>query len=119
MAETKADVMLIERRGSVYVIEFTVTAMVDQVQIAQVGADLEQLAANAGHPKLVINMSNLNNVSSAFLGVLISLHKRVKSMSGEVRLASVPANVLNVFKLTHLDKLLKMYDNTTIALHRF
>ena len=119
MGETESDSMMVERRGDVYVIEFMADSMIDQVQIQQIGQELEQLAEKAGHPKMDISMSNLQTASSAVLGVLIAVNKKVQSLRGEMRLASIPPTILEVFKLTRLDKLLKIYDSTNAALAKF
>ena len=118
MGEADSD-LVIERRGDVYVIEFLADSMVDQVRIHGVGQQLEVLAEKAGYPKIVISMSNLETVSSAVLGVLVSVNKKVQGLQGELRLASIPPAVLDVIKLTRLDKLLKIYANTSAALAKF
>ena len=118
MGEADSD-LVIERRGDVYVIEFMADSLLDQVRIQGLGQQLEDLAEKAGHPKMVISMSNLETVSSAVLGVLVSVNKKIQGLQGELRLASIPPAVLDVFKLTRLDKLLNIYENTTAALAKF
>ena len=119
MNEAGFDDLVIERRGDVYVIEFLAETMLDQVRIQGVGRQLEDLAAKSGHPKIVISMSNLEAVSSAVLGVLISVNEKIQSLKGELRLASIPASIMEVFKVTRLDKLLNIYENTNSALAKF
>ncbi|MCC6578849.1 MAG: STAS domain-containing protein, partial [Phycisphaeraceae bacterium] len=55
----------------------------------------------------------------AMLGTIMSLNKKVKGMSGEIRLAAIDKQLMEVFKLTRLDKVLKIYPKTDDALVKF
>lgn len=119
MPENTSETIVIKRIKDVHVIEFIVTSMTDQVAIQEVGNEIEQLVDKLGLPKIVIDFGDLEHVSSAMLGVLISVNKKVQALKGELRLAAVPEPVMAVFKLTRLDKLLKIYDSTDLATTRF
>ncbi len=110
---------MVQRVRDIDVVEFTKDAMIDQANIESMGDELGRLVDRAGHPKLVISFSNVQSVSSAVLGVLIATHKKVKNLKGELRLASISDRIVEVFKLTRLDKMLKIYKSTDEALARF
>ena len=119
MSETTSDAIVIKRLEDVHVIEFVVTGLTDQAAIQAVGNDIDQLVDKLGQPKIVVDFGGLQNVSSAMLGVLISVNKKVQALQGELRLAAVPKPIMEVFKLTRLDKILKIYDSTDLATTRF
>lgn len=119
MSETASEAIVIKRLEDVHIIEFIVTGLTDQAAIQAVGNEIEQLVDKLGQPKIVIDFGGLLNVSSAMLGVLISVNKKVQTLKGEMRLSGVPKPIMEVFKLTRLDKILKIYDTTDQATTRF
>ncbi len=119
MSEDASQVIVIKRMADVHLIEFMVTGLTDQAAIQQVGEEIEALVERSGVPKVVVDFGGLQNVSSAMLGVLISVNRQVQSMGGELRLAEVPESIMEVFKLTRLDKILKIFASTDLAMARF
>ena len=119
MSEGGSNAVVVTRQGGVQIVEFVVSNLVDQAEIDKIGRTMEELVESAGHPKIVVNFANLKHVSSAMLGVLISVEKKVGQMKGEMRLAGIPASIMQVFKLTCLDKLLKIFDTVEDATYRF
>ncbi|MBH05623.1 MAG: hypothetical protein CMJ20_04815 [Phycisphaeraceae bacterium] len=106
---------VVERRGTIQIVIFMVDHLIDQGIIQIVGKQLEQLVVKSGQPKMIIDFSNLDHVSSAMLGVLVDLHRTAQKMNGEVRLASLSPSLSNVVKISQLEKLLKIYSTTQDA----
>lgn len=106
---------VVERRGTIQIVIFMVDHLIDQGVIQIVGKQLEQLVVKSGQPKMIIDFSNLDHVSSAMLGVLVDLHRTAQKMNGEVRLASLSPSLSNVVKISQLEKLLKIYSTTQDA----
>ena len=119
MSHTDSPPFVVEHRGGIHIIQFTSESLIDQAQIQEVGSELERIIVNSGHPKIIIDLSTLSQVSSAMLGVLINLNMKARSMKGQIRIASVPTSIMEVFKLTRLDKLLKIYETTEAAMLKF
>ncbi len=106
---------VVERRGAVQIVIFMVDHLIDQSVIQIVGKQLEQLVVKSGQPKVIVDFSNLDHVSSAMLGVLVDLHRTAQKLKGEVRLASLSPSLSNVVKISQLGKLLKIYSTTQDA----
>ena len=119
MSDAGPDAIVATRNGDVQIIEFVARSLLDQVAIEQVGRQIEQLVERSGHPKFIISLSNLQQISSAMLGVVVSVNRKVKGMKGELRLAGVPEPAMAVFKLTKLDRLVKIYPDTLAAMKKF
>ena len=119
MAENGGSSFVVQRVRDINVIEFTQEALIDQANIERMGEELDRLVEQSGHPKLVISFANVQSVSSAVLGVLIATHKKIQNLRGELRLASIPDRIFEVFRLTRLDKMLKIYKTSDEALVRF
>ena len=111
--------MMIQKVADIHLIEFTATSLLDAARIEEVGRELDGLIEQSGHPKFIIDFSNVTHISSAAIGVIISAHKKAVSMKGELRLAAIGPRIYEVFKLTKLDKLLKIYPDTDKALKKF
>ncbi|KKL57020.1 hypothetical protein LCGC14_2239560, partial [marine sediment metagenome] len=69
--------------------------------------------------KLLLDFSRVKFLSSAMLGVLISLQKRSAGIKGRVVICGLRPELHKVFKITRLDKLFDFYDNETEALGSF
>jgi anti-sigma B factor antagonist len=111
--------LLLQRMGDVIIIEFTDKAILDQSKIDRLHQEMQSVIEKSGLPKIILSFENVQNISSAMLGVLMSLNKQIKSMGGEMRLAAISNSIMEVFKLTRLDKLLKIYRSTDQAMVKF
>jgi anti-sigma B factor antagonist len=56
----------------------------------------------------VVNMAELEYISSAGLGVLLKTHKRLMSPNGGLRLVNVNKNIIDVFRYSGFDKLFEI-----------
>ena len=113
--DSEPSAFVVERRGTIQIVIFMVDHLIDQGIIQIVGKQLEQLVVKSGQPKMIIDFSNLDHVSSAMLGVLVDLLRTAQKMNGEVRLASLSPSLSNVVKISQLEKLLKIYSTTQDA----
>lgn len=64
----------------------------------------EQLATLAGTAR--IDLSELDYISSAGIGVLLKTYKRLHDGGGGLALVNLPARILNVFQYAGLDRIL-------------
>ena len=62
-----------------------------------------------GHDRIVINCSDLGFISSVGLGALIRARSRVAKSGGEIYFACIDARILDVMKLTRLDKVFLIF----------
>ncbi|MBY0463887.1 MAG: STAS domain-containing protein [Burkholderiales bacterium] len=73
----------------------------------------------AGHNKLVADMSGVSYISSAGLRALLITLKSCRAKSGDFRLAAVQPAVLSVLSMAGFTKLIKVFDSTTLAAGSF
>ena len=57
---------------------------------------------------LIINMENVEYVSSAGLRILLGAEKKMKARSGKLIVEHIPDAVMDVFKITGFDKVLTL-----------
>ena len=66
-------------------------------------------ATDVTPPKLVLDMGEIENMDSCFIGALVAGLKNVLSKSGEMALININSDVMALFELTRLDKVFKIY----------
>jgi anti-sigma B factor antagonist len=73
-------------------------------------------AADDGVERLILDLSGIEYLDSAGLGVLMILYGNMKVRGGQLRLVAPGAKVLEVLRLTHTDSILKIDQNLEAAL---
>lgn len=100
-------------------VEFVDRNILDEANIQQIGDEITELIDSATSPKLLINFANVDHLSSAALGTLITINNRMKNRKGQLRLANIDPQIYEVFKITKLDKLFSIHQTTEAALASF
>jgi anti-sigma B factor antagonist len=59
------------------------------------------------------------HLTSLVLGKLIHVHKRLATSGGEIRLADIDPRIYEVFSITRLDRLFRIYEREDEALASF
>ena len=73
-------------------------------------------AANDGVERLILDLSGIEYLDSAGLGVLMILYGNMKIRGGQLRLVAPGAKVLDVLRLTHTDSILNVDERLEAAL---
>lgn len=60
---------------------------------------------------IAIDMSSVEYIDSSFLGSIVSAFKHLISFNLEVMLVGLSKDLTNLFSLTRLDKVFKIYNN--------
>lgn len=88
---------------------------IDSSKAVAVEAALDE-QINQGNYRFVIDMSDVEYVSSAFLRVMISKMKATKKWNrGNVYLATMQPRIMDVFELAGVTELFKIYPTVTEA----
>ena len=109
----------IEEVGDVTVARFIDKKILDEGNIQIIGNQLFGLVEDDGRQKIVLDFSNVEYLSSAALGKLITMDKKVKASKGRLRLCSVRPDIYEVFAITKLNKLFDMHEDQEKALDGF
>lgn len=76
-------------------------------------------AMERGESKFVIDFSETGYIDSSGLGVLVSLSKKIREASGDLRLAGLNEDLRTLFELTKLDTLFTILDSAEEAVDQF
>ena len=118
MAETIPSVSVSSHKD-VRVVEFTNNRILDEANIAEIGVSLGALIDEAANPKLLLDFSSVDHLSSAALGMLININNRVRQKNGQLRLANIKPQIFEVFVITKLNKLFKILPTRDEAMASF
>lgn len=100
-------------------IEFVDRNILDEANIQQIGAEISKIVDLRPQPKILISFDNVDHLSSAALGTLITINNRVKNKDGQLRLANIDPQIYEVFVITKLNKLFQIHETTQQALASF
>jgi anti-sigma B factor antagonist len=103
----------------VKVIDFVDSKILDEANIAEIGQHLKGLVEARERPKILLDFNNVDHLSSAALGMLINVNNRVKEQNGQLRLAGIKPQIMEVFEITKLNKLFRILPNRTEALSSY
>lgn len=81
-----------------------------------VSENLSRLVSDSPKP-IVVDMANVDIITSDGLGALIRARKASAESGGTLALSGVKGNILDVFRMTRLDKIFPLYDSVNAALN--
>ena len=109
---------IIEEDG-VTIVSFLEVAFLDETSIKDLGNELESLVKDKQGINLIINFANVDYLSSAVLGRLVKVYKLVATNKGKIKLCGIKNNILQVFKITRLDKMFEIQPDVEKAVKSF
>ena len=105
--------------GDVSVVRFVDRKILDEANIQELGQELFELIEGENRKNLLLNFSSVEFLSSAALGKLITLDKKVKAHDGRLKLSNIRPEIYEVFAITKLNKLFDIKDDEADALASF
>lgn len=115
MSEQAPPVSVTEEKD-IRIVEFTNNKILDEANIADIGATLNALIDERDQPRLVLDFATVDHLSSAALGMLINANNRIKQRNGQLRLTNIKPQIFEVFRITKLDRLFRIYPTRAEAL---
>jgi anti-sigma B factor antagonist len=105
--------------GDVTVVRFRDHKIVEDVNIQELGIEMFQLIEVENRDKLLLNFSSVDFLSSAALGKLITLDRKMKAHGGTLKLSNIRPEIYEVFAITRLNRLFDIKDDEADALAAF
>lgn len=107
------------RDGDITRIEFLDKNILEEAMIQQIGEEIAQIIDQTTNPKVLINFANVEHLSSAALGTLITINNKVRQKGGQLRLSNIDPQIYEVFIITKLNKLFQIHDDVAKAVGSF
>jgi anti-sigma B factor antagonist len=116
---TRNSRLVIEDNGDITRVNFVDRNILEEAAIAQIGDEISQVIDGAAPPKVLISFENVEHLSSAALGTLITINNKIRAKGGQLRLSNIDKNIYEVFVITKLNKLFQIHDDVASALASF
>ena len=92
----------IRAEGDVTVIAFKLDRITEEDNIEQLGHELFTLVDQKGCRKLVVDLQNVEYITSSVIGKLISLHRKLHRAGGMLVLCNLSPKLEDVFRTSRL-----------------
>ncbi|MFO0808454.1 MAG: STAS domain-containing protein [Gemmataceae bacterium] len=109
----------VEDIGDITVVNFVDKKILDEQNIQVIGEQLFSLVDELGRRKVLLNFGNVEFLSSAALGKLITLNRKLQSAGGKLVLCNIDPQIYEVFEITKLNKLFNIQKEEQAALQAF
>ena len=107
------------KTGTVHLVVFKDKKILDDTTLDEIRKEIATLLGNASGPDVLLDFANVEFMSSAMLGLLGQLHRKITSGQGRLKMCNIRPEILQVFKLTSLDKFFSIHKDAPTALATF
>ena len=112
--------VILRDRADVLAVYFKQDSILDQQVIEKIGHEFDRVALEAAScRKIVLNFEHVKFMSSSMIGKLLVLNKRCAADKIKLKLSNVSPNLLEVFKITRLNKVFDIQSDEATALAAF
>ncbi len=107
----------VEYAGNATIVKFTDEKILEEKDIKALQESIMPIIESAsGRINLILDFGNVRFLSSAVLGLLIRISKRIYENDGQLRLCSINPKIYEIFKITRLTKTFDIYENIEDAI---
>ena len=111
--------ILTGKKGDVHMVAFKDSKILDDVVLDEIRQELAQVIGKASGPDMLLDFANVEFMSSAMLGLLGQLHRKISAGHGRLKMCGIRPEIMQVFKITSLDKLFSIHKDAPTALATF
>jgi anti-sigma B factor antagonist len=106
----------VEYRGEAVVLTLTDEKILEDEQIRSIQDSIISVVEQVGRVNLILDFRNVRFLSSAVLGLLIRVSKRVYEGDGQLRLCNIHPKIHEIFRITRLTKIFDIYPDLEQAI---
>jgi anti-sigma B factor antagonist len=103
--EDKQSKIMAEYGIDITFVTFEDEKILEEAQIRALQESLEPVIEKNKDNLLVLNFANVTFMTSAMLGLLVRIHKRVRERGGKLELRNLDKNLQKLFQITQLTKI--------------
>ncbi len=116
---TKDTRLIVNEENQITKVRFLDRNILEEANIQQIGDEISQLIEASENPRMLIDFDQVEHLSSAALGTLITINNKVRNKSGQLRLCNIDPQIYEVFVITKLNKLFQIHEDAPKALASF
>jgi anti-sigma B factor antagonist len=100
--------IIVESGMDVTIVTFTEERIVDEEQVRMLQESFGPIIEKNQDKELILNFVNVKFMTSALLGLLVRVHKKVRELGGRLRLSNMDSNLRKVFEITQLTRVFEI-----------
>jgi anti-sigma B factor antagonist len=112
---TKGSRLIVKSDDGITRVGFVDRNILEEASIQQIGDEITELIDQSPNPKLLIVFDNVEHLSSAALGTLITINNKIRQKGGQLRLSNIDPQIYEVFVITKLNKLFQIFESADEA----
>jgi anti-sigma B factor antagonist len=105
----------VEYAENATVVTFAEEKILEEEDIRALQESLMSVIEQGGRTNLVLDFGNVRFLSSAVLGLLIRISKKIYEREGALRLCNISPKIQEIFKITRLTKIFDIYPDMESA----
>jgi len=109
----------VSKVGDVTVVKFIDKKILDEASIQELGVELFGLVEQLNRKSILLNFTGVEFLSSAALGKLITLDRKVKAAKGRMKMSNIRPEIFEVFQITKLNKVFDIRKEEAEAIAAF
>jgi anti-sigma B factor antagonist len=106
----------VEYAENATIVTFVDEKILEEEHIRTLQESIMSVVEQAGRINLILDFSNVGFLSSAVLGLLIRISKKIYEHDGQLKLCNINPKVHEIFKITRLTKIFDIYQDVESAL---
>ena len=109
----------VSKLGTAEIAKFKDKKILDETALDELRVELLRLINDRQGLDLLLDFSNVEFMSSAVLGLLGQVHRKMGTLKGKLKMCSIHPQIYEVFKLTNLNKLFSIHKDPAEAMTKF
>ena len=114
MAAIKPNIS-VEYSGNATIMRFTDEKILEEQDIKALQESIMSVIEQSEQINLILDFGNVRFLSSAVLGLLIRVSKRICEQEGQLRLCNINPKIYEIFKITRLTKTFDIHTDVESA----
>lgn len=115
MAEIKPKIS-VEYAENAAVVTFTDERILEEEDIRALKEAIMSLIDQAGRINMILDFRNVRFLSSAVLGLLVRVSKKIYESGGSLKLCNIDRKIQEVFRITRLNRIFDIYRDLDSAI---
>jgi anti-sigma B factor antagonist len=103
--ESNQERIFVQHGVDVTLVTFSDEEILEEQHIKEIEERIMSVLEDSKRENMILDFGNVQFMTSAFLGSLVKLYKRIRERGGYLKLRNVDPNIYKVFEITQLTKI--------------
>lgn len=97
--------VFVEHGVDVTTVTFNHKEILSEQYIKELEKEIMSVVVRTRRENMVLDFCNVKFMTSAFLGLLVKMHKRIRERGGYLKLQNIDPSIYKIFEITKLTKI--------------